>query len=314
MNPIRRSVLAAAGMSLVMQSAFGRAPMAANQVPSVHRMKLGDFEVTALLDGYIDVDLKLLAADQELIASLLEASHLPIAPVRIPVNTFLVNTGDKLVLIDTGGARMLGPTMGRLPQSLLAAGIAPDQIDEVYITHMHGDHLHGTVTPEGARMFPNALVRISRPDYEFWTSAENEAKEAPERRVRFGAAKRAVAAYGERIKLFALGDELTPGIRSVGAAGHTAGHSCYMVQSGNARLLVLGDAMHVSPVQFSRPEVTIAYDSDQPRARASRKMLFEMVAREKVLIAAAHVPFPGIGRLRMQGASFMYDPLPWQLY
>ena len=317
MNPLRRRILAgagAAGLALATQPALAAAPLAARQVTSAHRMKLGSFEVSTLLDGYIDVDLKLLAADQELIATLLEAAHLPVAPVRVPVNTFLVNTGDKLVLIDTGGAKMLGPNMGRLPESMAMAGIEPGQIDEVYITHMHGDHLHGTVTPEGARMFPNATVHISKPDFDFWTNPENEAKEAPERRVRFVAAKRVVAAYGDRIKTFALGDELTPGIRSVAAAGHTPGHSCYMVQSGNARLLLLGDAMHISPVQFSRPEVTIAYDSDQPRARAMRKALFEMAARERILIGAAHVPFPGIGRLRMQGESFLFEPLPWQLY
>ena len=163
---------AAAGASLTllpltMPAAFGRAPLAGSQAISVHRMKLGNFEITAMLDGFLDVPPAVLQADQELVKSLLAAGGWPPAPMRLPVNTFLVNTGDKLVLLDAGGAKMLGPTAGRLPQCLAAAGIEAGQIDEVCITHMHGDHLHGTVTPEGARMFPNATLRIAKPDMNY---------------------------------------------------------------------------------------------------------------------------------------------------
>ena len=320
-NPSRRRTLfgAAAGASLTvlpawLPAAFGRAPMAGSQVISVHRMKLGSFEITAMLDGFIDIPPAVLQADQELVKTLLAAGGWPAAPMRLPVNTFLVNTGEKLVLLDAGGAKMLGPTAGRLPQCLAAAGIETGQIDEVYITHMHGDHLHGTVTPEGARMFPNALLRIARADMDYWTSADVEAKAPENQKARFIPAKRAVAAYGERIRPFNLGDELTPGIRSVEAVGHTPGHSCYMVQSGAARLLAIGDTMHVAPVQFPRPEITVAFDWDQSRARATRISIFDTVVKEGIPIAAVHLPFPGIGRLRKSGEAYVFDPAPWQLF
>ncbi len=310
---------AAAGASLTVLPAFvpatfGRAPMAGSQVISVHRMKLGSFEVTAMLDGYIDIPPAVLQADPELVKTLLAAGGWPAAPLRLPVNTFLVNTGDKLVLLDAGGAKMLGPTAGRLPQCLAAAGIEAGQIDEVYITHMHGDHLHGTVTSEGTRMFPNAILRIAKPDIDYWTSADVEAKAPENQKARFIPAKRAVAAYGDRIRPFNLGEELTPGIRSVEAAGHTPGHSCYMVQSGTARLLAIGDTMHVAPVQFPRPEITVAFDWDQSRARATRVSIFDMVVKERIPIAAVHLPFPGIGQLRKNGDAFVFDPAPWQLF
>ena len=320
-NPSRRRTLfgAAAAASLTvlpawLPAAFGRAPMAGSQVISVHRMKLGSFEITAMLDGFIDIPPAVLQADQELVKTLLAAGGWPAAPMRLPVNTFLVNTGDKLVLLDAGGAKMLGPTAGRLPQCLAAAGIDAGQIDEVYITHMHGDHLHGTVTPEGARMFPNALLRIARADMDYWTSADVEAKAPENQKGRFIPARRAVAAYGERIRPFNLGDELTPGIRSVEAVGHTPGHSCYMVQSGAARLLAIGDTMHVAPVQFPRPEITVAFDWDQSRARATRISIFDTVVKEGIPIAAVHLPFPGIGRLRKSGEAYVFDPAPWQLF
>jgi glyoxylase-like metal-dependent hydrolase (beta-lactamase superfamily II) len=153
---------------------------------------------------------------------------------------------------------------------------------------------------------------MAKADYDFWTSAENEAKEKPERKLRFVASKRAVAAYGDRVKPFNPGEEIVPGIRSIAAVGHTPGHTCYMIQSSNARMLAIGDLLHIRPVQFSRPEVTIAYDSDQDRARATRRIVLDMAARENLIIAAAHLPFPGLGYVRKKGASYAFDPLPWQ--
>lgn len=294
--------------------ASAKAPLAGSQVISVHRMKLGQFEVTTMLDGYIDIPPAVLQADAALVKSLLTAGGWPEAPMRLPVNTFMVNTGEKLVLLDAGGAKMLGPTAGRLPQCLAAAGVTPAQIDEIYITHMHGDHLHGTVSPDGSALFPNAILRIAKDDLDYWTNPEVEAKAPENQKGRFIPAKRAVAAYGDRIKPFKLGEELTPGIQSVEAVGHTPGHSCYLVQSGAARLLAIGDTMHVAPVQFPRPEITVAFDWDQNKARNTRLSIFDRVVKESIPIAAVHLPFPGIGLLRKKGSEYFFDPAPWQLF
>ena len=261
MNPTRRSLLAAGALcALAPVLALARAPLAGAQQLSVHRMKLGAFEVTSLLDGYIDIPPLVLRGDPEVVKQLLAAGGHGGGPIRFPVNTFLVNTGEKLVLVDAGGAKMLGPSAGRLPQCLALAGVDPAQVDEVCITHMHGDHLHGTVTPEGARLFPNAVLRIAKPDVDYWANPEVEAKAPENEKGRFVAAKRAVAAYGDRLRPFALGETLVPGIRSVDASGHTPGHSCYLVESEGARLMLLGDLMHVAAVQFPRPDVTVAFD------------------------------------------------------
>lgn len=293
---------------------LAKAPMGGGTALSVHRMKLGNFEVTTILDGFIDLPPAVLLGDQDLVKRHLEAAGLWGSPIRTAVNTFLVNTGDKLVMIDCGGAKMLGPTAGRMPAALAQLGIDPGQIDEVYITHMHGDHLHGAVTPEGAKLFPNAVLRIAKADVDYWANPQVEAAAPENQKGRFVAAKRAVAAYGDRLQTFELGAELTAGIRSVAAAGHTLGHSCYLVSSGSAKLLLLGDAMHVAPVQFPRPEITVAFDYNQDGARARRKELFEMAVKENMLIGAVHLPFPGIGRLRAHDAGFAYDPIPWQLF
>jgi glyoxylase-like metal-dependent hydrolase (beta-lactamase superfamily II) len=319
MHPRRRTFLnqaaaAASGLVGLSTPAWGKAALAGGSVVSAHRMKLGEFEVITLLDGFIEILSSVLLGDGDLIKRHLEAAGIWGSPIRTPVNCFLVNTGDKLVMVDCGGARMLGLKAGRMPLALAQAGYDAAQVDEVYITHMHGDHLHGAVTPEGARMFPNAVLRIARLDVEYWGSPKVEAAAPENQKWRFMAAKRAMAAYGDRLQTFELGQELTPGIRSVAADGHTPGHSCYMVTSGTARLLLLGDTIHVAPVQFPRPEITVSFDFDADKARSRRRELFDMVAKENVLVGAVHLPFPGIGRLRSKDSGFTYEPLPWQMY
>lgn len=316
-QPSRRQALhalvatAAAGLAPLARAA---APMAGSNVVGVHRMKLGAFEVTTLLDGYIELPQAVLQGNAEVIQRAMEAGRV-IAPIRTAVNCFLVNTGAKLVMVDCGGAKMLGPTAGRMPQALAAAGLEPAQVDEVYITHMHGDHLHGAVAPEGAKLFPNAVLRIAKADVDYWGSAAVEAVAPENQKGRFVAAKRAIAAYGDRLQPFELGAALVPGIRSVPAAGHTPGHSCYLVGSGSARLLLLGDTLHVGPVQFARPEITVMFDFRQDDARARRQELFEMAVKDDLLIGAVHLPFPGIGKLRARdGGGYVYEPMAWQMY
>jgi glyoxylase-like metal-dependent hydrolase (beta-lactamase superfamily II) len=281
---------------------------------STHRMKLGSFEVTTVMDGFIELPPAILQGDADTIKRAMEAGGLAAAPIRTAVNCFLVNTGSKLVMIDAGGAKMLGPTAGRMPAALAQMGIDPGQVDEVYVTHMHGDHLHGTVTPEGGKVFPNAIVRIAKEDVAYWGSPAVEAAAPADQKGRFVAAKRAMAAYGDRLQPFELGSELTPGIRSVAAVGHTPGHSCYLVTSGNAKLLLLGDSLHVGPVQFARPEITVMFDFRQDMARARRLELFEMAVKEDMLIGAVHLPFPAVGRLRKRDSGYTYEALPWQMY
>ncbi len=317
MNFTRRNFVAqttALAAVTAITSAFAKAPLGGGTAVSTHRMKLGNFEITTLLDGFIEINPAVLLGEPDVIKRQLEAAQLWGSPIRTAVNAFMVNTGEKLVLVDCGGAKMLGPTAGRLPQALAQLGIEPSMIDEVYITHAHGDHLHGAVTPEGAKLFPNAILRISKPEIEYWGSPTIEAAAPADQKGRFAAAKRAIAAYGDKLQPFEIGAELTPGIRSVDGTGHTPGHSCYMVASGTAKLLLLGDTLHVAPVQFPRPEITVAFDYSRDEARAKRLALFQMAARENILVGAVHLPFPGIGRLREKEGAFTYEPLPWQLF
>jgi glyoxylase-like metal-dependent hydrolase (beta-lactamase superfamily II) len=302
-----------AGLVLAAPAALARAPLAGKQVPGAHRMNVGAFEVTSLLDGYVEIDPKLLKAAPSTVGNLLTAAHLPKGPVRTAVNAFLVNTGDKLVLIDAGTSSAFGPTVGKLPESLALAGVDPAQVDEILITHLHPDHVHGLLTPEGTIYFPNATVHVAKADVDFWGSDEVAAKAPAEARPFFAVAKKVLTVYGQRIVPFSPGAELVPGIRSVEAIGHTPGHTCYLIESQGKKLMAVGDILHVAAVQFAEVNATVAFDTDSKKALATRKRLFDRAAKEGFVIAATHLPFPGVGYVRKTGKAYVFDPLPWQL-
>jgi glyoxylase-like metal-dependent hydrolase (beta-lactamase superfamily II) len=315
MNKTRRSltlsVLAAAFTSS--QGALARAPFANTQIPGVHRMKFGEFEITSLSDGYTLMAHSIMDGDQNIIGILAREAHLPAGPIRLSVNAFLVNTGESLILIDSGAGDLMLKSMGHLSESMAAASVDPAQIDQVLITHMHGDHIGGTVTPDGKALYPNAVIRMGKADYDYWTSEENMDR-AAERKVRFVASIRAAKVYGKRMQAFAPGTAIVPGIRSIDTAGHTPGHSSYMVESGSMRLLATGDLLHVAEVQFSRPEITVAYDSDPAVARRIRRTILDAAATEGWILAIPHAPFPGLGRVKREGASYLFEPVSWQLF
>lgn len=295
--------------------AWAAAPLQKTQAPGFYRMMLGRFEITALSDGLIDMDVgKLLTnTTAEHVKRALDASFE--APViAASVNAFLVNTGDKLVLIDagTGPSGVFGPALGRLVQNLVASGYRPEQVDEVYITHLHPDHVGGLATPAGAA-FPNAIIRMDRRESDYWLDARNEASEAADHRPFFAFAASAMKPYTTtgKLKPFDGDTVLLPGIRAIPESGHTRGHTVYRIESEGQRLLVWGDVVHVPSVQFRDPQVTIVFDSDSPSAAKARARVFADVASSRTLIAAAHLPFPGIGHLRRAGRGYDYVPLPF---
>jgi len=286
------------------------APMAKFQAPGFYRMALGDFEVTVLNDGTVDlpVDKQLRQPAAKTIQAL-DKSFVK-APLETSVNAFLINTGGKLVLIDTGAASLFGPTLGKLAANLQAAGYRPEQVDEIYITHMHPDHVGGLMAG-GQIVFPNAAVHAGKADADFWLNQVNMDKASADDKFVFQGAVASVSPYikAGRFQPIEANGELMPGIKAYLTAGHTPGHVTYTVESKGQRLLLLGDLMHVAAVQFDDPSVTIAYDSDSPAAMAARQQAFADAAKGGYLIGAAHLQFPAIGHLRENGKGYQYVPV-----
>lgn len=305
------SALLMAGPLLVASpAARAQAPMVQTQAPGWYRMMLGDFEITALNDGTValPVDKLLTNTTQDRITRALRRAYLT-SPVETSVNAYLVNTGSKLVLIDAGAGTLFGPTLGKLVDHLRAAGYQPEQVEEVYVTHMHPDHVGGLMA--GDRMaFPNAVVRADRDDAAYWLDQPTADKASADLQGLFKGAMASLNPYvaAGKFKPFDGNVELVPGVRALASHGHTRGHTTYVVESRGQKLVLWGDLMHVAAVQFAAPQTTIRFDTDPKAAMAERRRAYADAAKGGYWIAAAHLAFPGIGRLRSEGGAYVYVP------
>src|SRR5450755_2145720 len=313
-----RALLAAVATSFFLAaSAQGAAPMVKTQAPGFYRMMLGDFEVTALYDGSLPlaVDTLLTNTSPTRVKRALDRWYLK-EPVDTSVNGYLINTGAKLVLVDAGTGTLFGPTLGKLIGSMQAAGYQPEQVDEVYVTHMHADHVGGLMAGDKLA-FPNAIVRADKHDADFWLSQANMEAAPKDAKGFFKGAMASINPYIAAGKFMPFdGDtELVPGIKTMASHGHTPGHTTYLVESKGSKLVLWGDLMHVAAVQFADPSVTIKFDTDSRAAAVQRKRAYADAARNGYWVAAAHLAFPGIGHVRSEGNGYAwipanYAPLP----
>ena len=310
-TPLKPFAIAAAAALLLSGAAHAAAPQVKTQAPGFHRLMVGDFEVTALSDGTValPVDKILTNTTPAKVAAAFKKAGLAL-PAETSVNGYLINTGAKLVLVDTGAAGLFGPTLGNLLANLKAAGYEPEQVDEIYITHMHPDHVGGLMAGDKL-VFPNAVVRADQKDVDFWLSKKNFAAAPESAKGFFQGAMASLNPYVDagKFKPFDGDTELVPGIRSHAAHGHTAGHNTYIVESQGQKLVMWGDLMHVAAVQFADPKVTIQFDTDPKAAAAARQAAYAEAAKSGYLVAGAHLSFPGIGRVRAEGKGYAWMPL-----
>jgi glyoxylase-like metal-dependent hydrolase (beta-lactamase superfamily II) len=307
-------LVGSAAYSAVGAPAWAKAALSGHQAIGAYRHVVGNFEVIALNDGAFELPLALFAgADAAEANKLLAGRSLPADKSPTAVNAFLVNTGDKLVLIDSGSGGLMGPTVGRFAANLAAFGIDPASVDVVAMTHTHPDHFGGLLSADKKIAFPKAQFVISEADTKFWLDEGVAAKAPADAKPFFEMARTFVSPYvaGGNVRYIADGQEVVPGVTAHAAPGHTPGHTMYRVTSGKDTLLIWGDIIHSYALQFAHPEWAIAFDIDPASAIATRQKVFDMVATDKLTIAGAHVPFPGIGHVAKAGSAYAYEPLFW---
>lgn len=311
---IAATIMVSVGVAYTSTYAQTQQPKLSQAQAGYYRMQLGDVEITALSDGTLPIPaLSLLTNTHpgEVEKRLGEAYQIA-SSVNTSINAYLLKSNGRLMLVDAGTGELLGPTLNKLEASLKAAGVMPEQITDILVTHIHTDHTGGLM--DGARMvFPHATLHMDRRERDYWLSPVNREQASAADKKYFDEALAKVKPYvdAEKVQVFDGTTQLFPGIRSIASPGHTPGHSFYEIQSKGDKLLFWGDLVHVADVQMPDPAVTIAFDVDPAKAAATRKAAFTDAVKGRYWVAGDHISFPGIGHLRQDGKGYRWVAIPY---
>ena len=312
MRIISRQLFLFALFAVVIRAGAQVAPAtSAGQAPGFYKGFLGTFEVTALSDGTASRHLDEILSNPGLVREELNADQ-QTEPVAVSINAYLINTGSHLVLIDTGAGELFGAASGLLISNLKAAGYQPEQIDTILLTHIHGDH-SGGLCLGGVRQFPNATVYVDKRDLEYFVTRKDRTDDSETLQRQLKQSRATVGPYlrARKIAFIKENSHLIAGITPISQPGHTPGHTAYLVQNSGHALLVWGDIIHSSEVQFAHPEVTVAYDTAPSEAAEARLRQLQFAASKGMIVASAHISFPGLGHVRKVGAVYRWLPIPY---
>jgi glyoxylase-like metal-dependent hydrolase (beta-lactamase superfamily II) len=305
----------AAALAAAPLSARAEAPAANAPAPGMYRYKIGSYELTALYDGIwyrpIDADFIRNAPFAE-VEQALDAAFMPHDKLATPFTTLIVNTGKRLILLDTGTGGQIAPSAGALRANLGAAGIDPKEIDTIVISHFHPDHINGIKDKDNALIFPRAEIMVPALEWAYWMDDGNLNAARSDLKAVFLNQRRIFADIAKQVTQFEPGKEVAPGIVTISAAGHTPGHTVFAIHSGDQSLLVLSDtAQH--PAVFARhPDWQASFDIDGAAAVATRKKLFDRAAADRMLVTGYHFPFPACGHLIKTATGYEHVPVEWQ--
>jgi glyoxylase-like metal-dependent hydrolase (beta-lactamase superfamily II) len=316
MTSLSRRAFATALAVAPLAASLPKAAMARTRVPPAASipyapLNVGRFEVSVLSDGFIDFPFALFTGAAPEQVEQAAAAHFAARAtgIRSGFNVWLIRDGERLVLVDTGPAGTVSKTSGRLPKALAAIGFSPASIDAVIATHMHVDHIAGLVTG-GRRNFTNAEIYVDRRDVGHFTDPA-KASAAPDLlRSSFAKAQELMRLY-PRLKAIDGERQISRGISTVDLAGHTPGHIGVSIEDGGERLLLVGDMLFHPAAHPGLPGLGILFEEDKVAADAARAKFFERAAADKMLLAATHMPFPGLGRIVKDGSSLRWMAADW---
>jgi glyoxylase-like metal-dependent hydrolase (beta-lactamase superfamily II) len=296
--------------------AFAKAPMSNTQAPYFYRFKLGNAEVTIASDGPLPLgkpEDNFIGLSKDEMTKQLSDNFLPLENAVLEQNAVIVNTGDRLILFDTGlgNLNIFGPTTGKLLNSMKQAGIDPKDVDAVIMTHAHIDHCGGNCDDSGKSHFPNAQFYIAQSDFDYWT---DPAKVPDAFKPAFlDTATKNLKPIRDRLHFVKDGAEVVPGVHAIATPGHTVGHMIYMIDSGGKQLCYIGDLAHHPVLLLQKPLTEFKYDTDPKQSAQSRVKHLGMLADKKIPLVAYHFAWPGLGHVARQGDGFRYVPEPMNM-
>jgi len=321
----RRAALAGAAASalvpLVKSAPAGAvAPLAEKQNASFYRYNVGTHQVTVVCDGVATVNLPdnyASGATKDEIGKVFVENHLPADKVTHTFSPVVVNTGSKLVVIDTGlGPDQFAQSKGRTGQfhsNLAAANIDRNAVDTVIISHFHCDYINGLLAAENKPAFANAEIMVPATEWKFWMDDGEMSKGMgnPILENNFKNIRRVFDALGRNVTPYEAGKEIAPGITSVATPGHTPGHMSYVVASGDKSVYVQADVTN-HPALFARnPGWHAFFDQDPNMAEATRRKVYDMLAADKMMVQGFHYPFPAVAYVEKAGSGYREIPVMW---
>jgi len=294
---------------------FATAAMLGVQRPQLYRFKYGDFEVTTILDGVAQMDgpHPFFGVNQsaETVQNYARDHHLPTDWFENGFVPALVNTGQELVLFDTGfGAARRGSGAGNLRELLNTAGYSPQEIDVVVITHGHPDHILGLME-EGRPAYENARYVFGETEFEFWNKGENIPEGRQENRDLF---VKVVTPLAEKATFIKGGDDVVSGIQAIEAFGHSAGHMVFHVQSGGQQLLFMADTANHNILSLRKPDWQMRVDDNREMAVITRKRILDMVSNDKIPVIGHHMPFPSVGFIEKANEGYHWEPVSYHFH
>jgi len=296
------------------------APMADKQAPSFYRYKVGDVQVTVISDGVNTFPLSdsfIPNAKKDDVAAALEKAYMPRDKVSIQFGPLVINTGGKLVVVDTGnGPGAFASSKGNVGQfatNMTAAGFDPKNVDMVVISHFHGDHINGLLAADGGSAFPNAEIMVPATEWKFFMD-DGEMSRAPAGRMQdvFKNARRVMeTGLKKKATPYEWGKEVAPGLLAVETAGHTPGHTSYVLSSGTGKVFIQSDVTNVPYLFAANPGWHAFFDQDADMAEKSRRRVYDMLVADKLQVQGFHYPFPGLGNVEKDGGGYRVIPAPW---
>ncbi|MGO8003164.1 MBL fold metallo-hydrolase [Rhizobium ruizarguesonis] len=285
------------------------------QSPVILRRRIGEIEVFALMDGYGTFPNGMFPSFEvkagEAAAKL---AHEPFDPAtfRIGINAYLIKTNDRIVAVDAGAPAGMSPTMGGWAKALAAVGVTPEQIDMMFLTHIHVDHVGGLADPiTGNKTLTNAPLVVSEAEWKFVHDDAIYAAQSKDFKPLWDISRAKVKPYDGVKSLIQPGAEIAPGLTTVALPGHTPGHLGLRIDSGKESLLIWGDVIHGTAFQFTQPDWSFALDADQVKAAETRKAILDMVTAEGMMVAGMHLDFPGFGFVERANGAYRFVAAPY---
>lgn len=282
--------------------------------PGFYRYRVGDIEVIALLDGYFALPSQMvLGYDEKAARESTKMAHRRFTPgsIKLPVNGYIIKTGKEVVLLDAGAPSVVSPTLGGLTANMKAVSVDPKDITTVLLTHTHPDHVGALANKDGSKVFENATLRISETEWGFIHNDKIRNAVPKDFQGAIDLARFAVFPYKGQRQMFNGEKELFTGVTSVPLPGHTPGHTGFAIHSKNESLLIWGDIIHFSTLQFAHPEWGVVFDTDPKQAAKTRRAMFDRAAADQMAVAGMHVDFPGIGYVERAKDAYRYVSAPF---